>query len=311
MGVPLLPRTIVLSVGMHFAVAVAAFRAPEAPARDDLPPAPDVWSGQAVEVDRVTLPGEETSTGEASPREPENAAAPERAPEPVPAAAPAPAPLTKSESEAEPHPEPVAKSARKAEPPREVRPRPAPSSAPASSGSENEQLTAAPTSAPPEAGARGAFGTTGLPQGVRHLPKAFTRTLTEALSGDKTWSTLPLGPAGEIEIAIPVDSEGKLGELSYPKPNLAEKQVAVVKHAVERTMLMLRAGTFSLAPSQLQNGVQRLRIEFEVSGGASEGDDDVDRFQKGFVEPSGGRPGRSYFVSSAGRRVDALVYVVP
>ncbi len=108
-----------------------------------------------------------------------------------------------------------------------------------------------------------------------------------------------------------MDSDGKLGELSYPQPKLAAQQVAAVRHAVERTMLLLRAGTFSLAPNQLENGVQRLRLEFEVSEVPNPGSDDVDHFQKGFVLPSGGRPGRSIFVSSSGRRVEARVYVVP
>jgi hypothetical protein len=143
------------------------------------------------------------------------------------------------------------------------------------------------------------------------LPYAFTRALPQASSGDEGWATLPLGAAGEIEISIPVNAEGKLGELSYPQPKLAAKQVAPVRHAVERTMLLLRAGTFSLAPNQLENGVQRLRIEFELSEVPNEGAEGVDHFQKGFVAPEGGRPGRSTFVSSSGRRVEALVYVVP
>jgi hypothetical protein len=151
---------------------------------------------------------------------------------------------------------------------------------------------------------------TGLPQGVRHLPYAFTRALPQASSGDESWASLPLGPVGEIEIIIPVGEDGKLGELSYADPKLAAKQAPAVRHAVERTMILLRAGTFSLSPNQLENGVQRLRIEFELSEVSSEGDG-VDHYQKGFVAPSGGRPGRSIFVSSSGRRVEARVHVVP
>jgi hypothetical protein len=152
---------------------------------------------------------------------------------------------------------------------------------------------------------------TGLPQGVRHLPYAFTRALPQASSGDESWSALPLGAAGEIEVSIPVDSEGKLGKLTYPEPRLAAEQVAAVKNAVERTLLLLRAGTFSLDPNKLENGVQRLRVEFEVSEVPSDGRDGVDHYQKGFVAPQGGRPGRSIFVSSSGRRVEARIYVVP
>jgi hypothetical protein len=94
-------------------------------------------------------------------------------------------------------------------------------------------------------------------------------------------------------------------------PKLAAEQVAAVRNAVERTMILLRAGTFSLDPNQVENGVQRLRVEFEVSEVPDDGRDGVDHYEKGFVAPEGGRPGRSIFVSSSGRRVEARVYVVP
>ncbi len=92
-----------------------------------------------------------------------------------------------------------------------------------------------------------------------------------------------------------MNAEGKLGELSYPQPKLAAKQVAPVRHAVERTMLLLRAGTFSLAPNQLENGVQRLRIEFELSEVPNEGAEGVDHFQKGFASAGGRAPRPQHF----------------
>ena len=95
------------------------------------------------------------------------------------------------------------------------------------------------------------------------------------------------------------------------RPELAANQVTAVKNAVQRTLLLLRAGTFSLSRDKLENGVQKLRVVFDVSEVPNDGQGEVDHYQKGFVAPEGGRPGRSIFVSSSGRRVEARVYVLP
>lgn len=346
MGVPRLPRTLVLSLGMHLAVIAAAFRAPAPPATPSSAPSPDVWSGQAFEVDAISEPGTARANTEPAPatRDAPPAAPPASPPSedtaPPEAAAPAtankapsaraepngaePKPSAAPKATAEPAPEPKLKPPRvspeptsrtpRAEARREAERKAASEASSAgeasSTGEAAERLAAAAASAAPEGG-RGAFGMTGLPSGVRHLPYAFTRALPQASSGDEGWAALPLGPVGQVEIAIPVDAEGKLGALTYTEPQRAAEPPAPVRNAIERTLILLRAGTFSLASQKLEHGVQRLRIEFELSEVSSEGDSSVDHYQKGFVPPKGGQPGRSIFVSSSGRRVEARIYVVP
>jgi hypothetical protein len=147
---------------------------------------------------------------------------------------------------------------------------------------------------------------------VRHLPKAFTRALSIADRSDPRWLTLPAGPAGEVRIELPVDDDGKLGELSYADENERDKLSPVVRHLLENTRLLLESGHFSLDPASLRAGVERLRVRVEVVERPATSDPDGDPNELKELEyepPARGKPGRGSFALNSGRRVIGWVYL--
>jgi hypothetical protein len=179
---------------------------------------------------------------------------------------------------------------------------------PSSSASDATATNAASAAATPS----GAFGAQGLPQGVRHLPKAFTRALSIADRSDPRWLTLPPGPAGEARVEIPVDDEGKLGELAYRDETERARLAPVVRHLLENTRLLLESGHFSLDPAALRAGIQRLRVRVEVveATGTTDADGDPNGLKElEYEAPTANRPGRGSFALNSGRRVIGWVYV--
>jgi hypothetical protein len=157
-----------------------------------------------------------------------------------------------------------------------------------------------------------AFGAAGLPNGVRHLPKAFTRALGIASRGDPRWLALPLGPVAEAHIELSVDEDGRLGELAFSDREEREHLAPVVRHLLENTVLLLANGRFSLDPSKLDAGVERLRIRVEVSErpAATDAEGDPNELKElEYEPPSAGKPGRGSFSLNSGRRVTGWVYV--
>ncbi len=185
------------------------------------------------------------------------------------------------------------------------------SDVPASPSSSASEATA-PNGANGTTTTSGAFGAQGLPQGVRHLPKAFTRALSIADRSDPRWLTLPPGPAGEARVEIPVDDDGKLGELAYRDETERERLAPVVRHLLENTRLLLESGHFSLDPAALRAGIQRLRVRVEVveASGANDPDGDPNGLKElEYEAPTPTRPGRGSFALNSGRRVIGWVYV--
>jgi hypothetical protein len=297
------------SLGVHFGLGfwvtlAAGHVAPPAP-----PPAADSWSGGAVEVDSIgpdpqsgALPVEESS-GTSAPGEPTEASSP-----------PAPA-NTATVTEPEPPRERPNRIQNSAPPNQaaltergESKPeKRAPSAVEAAlaageatfrgaQGIDKEGSTAAAASAAPAS-----FGAEGLPPGVRHLPKAFARALPQAGWRDNGWLELPLGRVGELVVELVVDEQGKLAELVYVDPKASQRQPAALRRMVERCVMMLRSGTFSLAPSARESGAQRLRIEAELS--QTEAAPEAWSFEP----PAAGRPGRGVFVLASGLRMEARI----
>jgi hypothetical protein len=254
----------------------------------------DSWSGPGIEVDSVPAPAEAAPAG-APPAEQAREAVPEAT-----AAAPTEPRVML------PHAEPSPTSPRK---PRVSSPshvsRVAPPDAAASTAASVTSATASGSSAEP-------FGAQGLPPGVRHLPKAFTRALSIADRGDPRWLTLPAGPAGEARIELPVAEDGKLGELSYTDQDERDKLAPVVRHLLENTRLLLESGHFSLDSASLRAGVERLRVRVEVveppAAGDSEGDPNELK-ELEYEPPTHGKPGRGSFALNSGRRVIGWVYL--
>jgi len=160
--------------------------------------------------------------------------------------------------------------------------------------------------------ASGAFGAAGLPAGVRHLPKAFTRAVGLASRGDPRWLTLSPGTVGEARIRLSVDADGRLGELEYVAEDERARLAPVVAHLLENTRLLLLAGRFSLDPGRAEAGAQTLRVRVEITERKGEVDPDADPnglHELEYTAPSGGKPGRGSFRLNSGRRVIGWVYV--
>jgi hypothetical protein len=300
-----------VSLGVHLGLGLGVVLS-ASPARfPAAPEAADAWSGSAVEVESLG-PDEHSAapTGDA------------------PGAA-APGEL------AVPTPEPAAPSSEVAEPTQPAKERPSrvravapPSTAPLSAREEtsSEPRVKNPVEAALAAGqatfkggasdgaesspAREAsaspstFGAEGLPPGVRHLPKAFARALPQAGWRDSSWLELPLGHVGELEFELVVDEQGKLGELVYVDPKASARQPAPLRRMVERGLMMLRSGTFSLAPSARESGRQRLKIVAALSQVAAAPE------TWSFDPPQPGRAGRSVFVLTSGLRMEARISLV-
>jgi hypothetical protein len=200
-----------------------------------------------------------------------------------------------------------------------ARPSPSPSgttssserqSAPHPSAAGDARASGAESAANP-AGASAAYGAPGLPPGVRHLPRAFTRALALANRGDTRWREVAAGRVGEARLVLAVDAEGQLGELEYASDDERERLAPVVKKLFANTLLLLKNGRFSVDPKTLAAGVTRLRVTVEVTDGGprSADGDPVELFGLGSAAPEAGKPGKSGFVLNSGRQVTAWVWV--
>lgn len=296
-------------------------------------PSVDAWAGRGIEVDTVPLA---TETAPASADTPSgntqqatravaegpastHASAPEPAVAPVEHMQPVRPHRTAPSTDAAIRPRAVSATARSAAPavahtePATVNTSRASASNDAASSVNATSSANAPSTANAPSGASGqTFGAAGLPPGVRHLPKAFTRALSVADRGDPRWLALPAGPAGEVRIELPVDEDGKLGDLTYPDETERDKLAPVVRHLLENTRLLLENGHFSLDPSMLRAGVERLRVRVEVveppTTSVTDGDPNELK-ELEYEAPAHGKPGRGSFALNSGRRVIGWVYL--
>jgi hypothetical protein len=205
------------------------------------------------------------------------------------------------------------------------RPRALPPKEPqASAASSGERSSAAPESAAADdprasgaasatnaAGASAPYGAVGLPPGVRHLPRAFTRALALANRGDTRWREIAAGRVGEAHLRLAVDAEGQLGELEYASEAERDRLAPVVQKLFSNTLLLLKNGRFSVDPQTLSAGVTRLRVTVEVTDGGPPGTDGdpVELFGLATAAPEPGKPGKSGFVLNSGRQVTAWVWI--
>ena len=154
----------------------------------------------------------------------------------------------------------------------------------------------------------GQFGAAGVLPGVRDLAKAFTRALPRAASGDPLWSKLPLGSAGSFHVVIRIDAQRRIADAQPDEKALSP----VLKHLLDRTLLMLRAGQFALDRSDLVSGSEKLHVELAISTRAPSDQIDVnpsDTIELGFKPPTHDKPGRGYFTLASGRHVEAKVSI--
>jgi hypothetical protein len=105
----------------------------------------------------------------------------------------------------------------------------------------------------------GAFGAEGAGS-VRDLGYALTRSIPMACSTDPIWSTLPLGDAGKIEVAIAVD---ETGHITSAEPRSKDAPKALL-NILRRTMPLLEAGTFAIKKGTVSAGVDVFELRAHV-----------------------------------------------
>ena len=290
--------------------------------------APDVWAGRGVDAPSAvplddTLVSVDTLTGADLPG---GAESPEAPAPPAVIACPACAP-TEAHSEAKPEPEPVSPAEPAGAPPPTTAERATQmptrtARAPSTSRPEKQQAPSPPASlGSPSADAPGAatpsaapaYGAEGLPIGVRHLPKAFWRALPKASYRMAEFRTLPVGKLGEARFTLSVSPEGKLGDVEYASDEEEQSVPRVIRRMLENTMILLRAGTFSVDPQKLAPGSVRFRVVVEVSDREPLGDGPVDDNMTSLggtgEPPAPGRPGHRSFTLNSGRHVDAWIHL--
>jgi hypothetical protein len=174
-----------------------------------------------------------------------------------------------------------------------------------------ESETSGAASAASGVGAGAAYGAAGLPPGVRHLPRAFTRALALANRGDTRWRDVAAGRVGEAHLRLAVNADGQLGELEYASEEERDRLAPVVKKLFSNTLLLLKNGRFSVDARTLSPGVTRLRVAVEVTDGGppSPDGDPVELFGLASAAPEPGKPGKSGFVLNSGRQVTAWVWI--
>ncbi|HEX5099145.1 MAG TPA: hypothetical protein VFV94_06580 [Polyangiaceae bacterium] len=298
------------SLGLH--VAIGMWVKVRSTNSDAATERPDVWSGRGVAIAPAPLVTESVDVDEVTVDEaPAVQSAPgEQAVELEPACV---ADCAK--------PKPREASAPKPEVPRSVKkpPRVASSStgsSPASlaSGASTTSTTsAAPasTSSGSTGGATGdAFGIAGLPPGVRHLPHAFTRALSQGSWGVAGFRSAAAGNLCDVHVSIGVNDDKTLGPLEYPKEDERLTLPPLCRTMFENAYRLVEHGEFSLDASRLTAGAMRLRIQVVVSDGEPRPDSDGEPnalSSESKEAPTHGKRGRSTFVLNSGRRVDAFV----
>jgi hypothetical protein len=292
---------LLVSLGLHGVVGMWVKVRPsevERPSRER----PDVWSGSGIEIEPVAV---DTEPAPAAPVAGDEATSVPETAEHTVTLEPACvndciAKTKKPPEEAEQNP-----SVKRTEPHATAAPSAAAPSASSTGVAPSASVASSASGAPGEA-----YGAVGLPPGVRSLPKAYVRALSEGSYGIAEFRSAPVGRLCEARLAVHVGEDSRLGELEYESDEKRDALPRACQRMFDNVMLRLRAGEFSVDPSKLTSGVMRIHVAVEVSD--EEPHLDADRDPKGLwgeshEEPRAGKRGRSTFILNSGRRVDAFV----
>lgn len=174
--------------------------------------------------------------------------------------------------------------------------RPAPSAGPVA-GLVTPRAAAGAAGAPPEsATGSGAavYGAAGE-RGAVDLATAFTRGFPQAASADPSWTTAPLGPAGDVDVTLTLDETGKLVD-SQVGPGATPPLAA----GIRRTLALVGGRAFTS-----RGKLTTLHLVATVSS------DTVHDGLHGDVFAIGGSyagsEGQAFFALAIGRRVDLRV----
>ena len=307
-SVPRRPSVIavLLSLGLHAGVGMwvkVRGGSSESPPRER----PDVWSGRGIEIEPAPI---ETEPGSIAPRASDDDATPagnaaEHAVSIEPACVNDCVPSSREHA---------------AHPAERILPaKPKPTATTSAMPTASAMPPAAPTSSSAASAASGTratsevaepYGAVGLPPGVRGLPKAYARALSEGSYGIAEFRSAPVGTLCEARLAIPVGEDSRLGELEYESDEKRDALPRACRKMFDNVMIRLRAGQFSIDPSKLTAGTMRIHVSVAVSDEEPHLDaerDPKDLWGESHEEPRRGRRGRSTFVLNSGRRVDAFI----
>ncbi|HEY0465915.1 MAG TPA: hypothetical protein VGC79_16995, partial [Polyangiaceae bacterium] len=158
--------------------------------------------------------------------------------------------------------------------------------------------------------ASGAFGSEGLPPGVRSLPGAFARAIPPATGADPIWQSLPTGTQQPFILAVEVDAEGHIASAKILGAHDGSEIPPQFEHFRQRVIALLGGGLFALQNSGVA-GRDLFRITITLSDRAlSDDTDSAQLVERGFVPPRGSAPGRAYFTLASGRHFEARVEVL-
>ena len=311
--------SLVLSLFLHAALVVFGVVALHSPVHsghpmlaEGAPLASDPWLGETFDIDTAMNPEEsddERDEPAGTPTEPSKPAEPAPTTEPPAAPEPAPSkPLEPPPPQEEPtQPVVPALSSTPASPAQSVPPAVASAPIPASSSTTpSPTVSAVPAvaSASPASSDRrpghGAFGAAGKRRGVRNLATAFARAMPIANSADPVWKTLPVGPAGTLDIILEVGEDGKI---AAAKPVDVARAPEHLVRLVQRTLTLLRAGRFALSSSQSE-GSETYRLDATIEQvEAAQDDTSAGPYALGFKAPTRDTKGHATFTLRTGRRI--------
>jgi hypothetical protein len=139
------------------------------------------------------------------------------------------------------------------------------------------------------------------------LAKAFARALPEGGHRDPAWSELPLGPAGRAVLSIFVDADGRIEKSEFDEKIPTPEPL---RRMIERTLLLLKSGTFSLDKKSVSAGVERVSIEVTLTQEATDPDElgaPLLMAKEGHQAPEPAHPGYARFTLNSGRHFEAVL----
>lgn len=155
-----------------------------------------------------------------------------------------------------------------------------------------------------------AFGAVGKRRGVRHLATAFSRAMPMAYSTEAVWNELSLGPAGSLIVTVDVGQDGKI---SAATPQDSIRAPSHLIELVQRTIMLLKSGTFSLSQTQNTSGTQTFLLEAMIEQVPTSASDDLSRAGPvafGYETPQNNTPGLATFTLRTGRKVTIRITLV-
>ena len=157
--------------------------------------------------------------------------------------------------------------------------------------------------------ATGVFGAVGVDLfRERRLPRAITRAMPQAISGEPKWWAHPVGTLGKIRFDVMLDEGGKIQEIRIDD----ESGHSLLARVVRRAGRVLSINHFALSEGA-ENTWQRFELKLDseqVAPASDELGENGDTFSMGYEAPTGQEPGRAHIQDATGKRMRAMVRVL-